>query len=206
MWRWNFGYIDVSKVAINSRSPGWNRMRFASIVTLIWYSYREANLATKQIPSLEFFLIRVSGENKNAVSRRLAGIGTLEDLGGTDAFLLHSTKKSTNSKTVWLGIRDAVGPAVIIQPVLLDEQHKPHYPTGEISVRFNETLSDEELMQFAAKHRLRLRARNEFVPQQAVFELSDPAQTYLPEVVEELTQTQQTKEVWANTLSHYERF
>jgi len=170
---------------------------------LIQLQWREG-LAVKQIPSAELFVVRVTGDDKNAASDRLASIGKMKELSGTDSILL-SAKKSTDSKAAWRHIRHALGSSAMIQPVLLDEQGNPHYPNGEISVRFNEVLSDKVLRQFAAKHKLRLRARNEFIPQQAMFELSDPARTYLPEVLHELTQTKETKEVWANTLSHYKR-
>src|SRR5262245_24544796 len=164
-----------------------------------------AVLAVKQTPSTESFVVSVPAEDKDAVSRRLAVIGDLKDLRGTDALVVHTAQKSTDSKAAWLSIRDAAGSFAMVQPVLLDEHHNQHYPTGEISVRFNEVLSDKLLRQFAAKHKLRLRTRNEFVPQQAVFELRDPVGTYLPEVIQELIETKQTKEVWANTLSRYKR-
>jgi hypothetical protein len=43
------------------------------------------------------------------------------------------------------------------------------------------------------------------VPQQAVFQPSDPAKIYLPDLVDEIASATGTREVWANTLSHYRR-
>jgi hypothetical protein len=91
------------------------------------------------------------------------------------------------------------------QPALVDETGAAHLPTGEISVRFHEAQPDERLQEFADEHGLRLRDRNEFVPQQAVFQPADLASSYIPRLVRELAQTEDTKAVWANTLIRFHR-
>jgi hypothetical protein len=77
--------------------------------------------------------------------------------------------------------------------------------TGEISVRFTAVLKDEELHLFAAEHGLKLLRRNEFVPQQAVFQPLDASRSSLPEIVRRLEREKRAQSVWANTLSQYER-
>jgi hypothetical protein len=129
-------------------------------------------------------------------------LGCVEPLAGTDALLLSLT---TDRDESWRQAQDIVGETGTVQPVLVDEEGEAHYPTGEISIRFGEPLGDDELRRFASRHKLRLLRRNEFVPQQAVFQpLDDPA-GYLPEIVKKIERQGAAKAVWANTLSRYQR-
>ena len=91
------------------------------------------------------------------------------------------------------------------EPVLLDERNEPQLPTGEISVRFTRSLSDEELETFAAEHALRLRSRNEFVPEQATFRRANPRSTSLQELLPSLSAAPGVRSAFANTLSRYRR-
>jgi hypothetical protein len=150
-------------------------------------------------------VVRPSEGRRNSLDERLAALGEAEELKGGDALVLRVASSSTDAKAAWRRVHKSVGAIATIQPVLLDEAGEPHYPTGEISVRFDQTPSDQALRKFATAHGLLLRSRNEFVPQQAVFQPGDPTKIYLPDLVNELTSAKGTREVWANTLSHYRR-
>lgn len=76
-------------------------------------------------------------------------------------------------------------------------------PTGEITVRFQETLDDRQLQRFASGYGLRLLRRNELVPQQAVFQPEDRSD--LRSLVRTIEGDGSTKAVWLNTLSRYTR-
>jgi hypothetical protein len=76
-------------------------------------------------------------------------------------------------------------------------------PTGEITVRFRETPDEKQLQRFASGYGLRLLRRNEFVPQQAVFQPADRSD--LPALVRTIEGDGSTKAVWLNTLSRYTR-
>jgi hypothetical protein len=162
-------------------------------------------LAVRYVPSADLFVVRPGEGKRNSLDGRLAALGEAEELKGGEALVLRVASSSTDAKAAWRRVHKSVGAAATIQPVLLDQEGEPHYPTGEISVRFHQTPSDQELQKFAAAHGLRLRGRNEFVPQQAVFQPSDPAKIYLPDLVDEIASATGTREVWANTLSHYRR-
>lgn len=75
--------------------------------------------------------------------------------------------------------------------------------TGEITVRFRETPDEKQLQRFASGYGLHLLRRNEFVPQQAVFQPSDRSD--LPALVRTIEGDGSTKAVWLNTLSRYTR-
>jgi hypothetical protein len=117
--------------------------------------------------------------------------------------LLQVRQKTPDSKATWELVRKKIG-GEIVHPVLLDESGYHQYPTGEISVRFQSNPSDTQLKRFAASHNLRLRSRNEFIPQQVIFELLKPGERYIPELVEEIAGDKNVQYAWANTLSRFE--
>ena len=86
---------------------------------------------------------------------------------------------------------------------VLHREQPPAIPTGEITVRFRETPDEKQLQRFASGYGLRLLRRNEFVPQQAVFQPADRSD--LPALVRTIEGDGSTKAVWLNTLSRYTR-
>jgi hypothetical protein len=156
----------------------------------------------RQAPSNHLFVVHA--QDQTAVAQRLSALGNAQPLIGAGALLL-TLPAAGDARSAWSQAREAVGSAGTVQPVLLDEGGDPHYPTGEISVRFKEAPGEEELRRFAARHDLRLVRRNEFVPQQAVFQPLDGSGSYLPELVEKLEGEEGTQAAWANTLSQYQR-
>jgi hypothetical protein len=157
----------------------------------------------QQVPSSNFFVVRPLDNQKSAVADRLASVGTVEKLPGEDLLLLKTRQTASDPEAAWRDVRAALEEMVSVQPVLLDETGELHYPTGEVTVRFYQTPTEEEVQQLAAKYHLRLRNRNRFMPQQVIFNLAD--QCYLPKLVEEIARQDKVKTAWANTLSRYKR-
>lgn len=160
----------------------------------------------KQDPSDHLFVVDTPHDRESAVER-LSPLGTVTPLEGNDRLLLLSIPAGDEGdpESRWVHAKELLGDLGTVQPVLLDELGEAHFPTGEISVRFHEAPADDRLQKFAEEHGLRLRDRNELVPQQAVFRPADPSSSYLPKVVQELAQTHDTKAVWANTLTRFRR-
>ena len=161
-------------------------------------------MAEKLTPSSDQFVVRVKTSARPAAARRLASVGTVEELQGGDALLIRAGKTG-KGRSAWDAVKRAAGAGATVQPVLLDADGQPHFPTGEISVRFEKAPSDDQLQQFAAAHGLRLRDRNELAPQQAVFLPAEATDGYLPDLVNELANEDGTKAAWANTQSRYRR-
>jgi hypothetical protein len=159
----------------------------------------------QQVPSSIFFVVRPTDNQKSAVADRLASVGTVEKLPGEDLLLLQTRQTASDPEAAWRDVRVALEETVSVQPVLVDETGELHYPTGEVTVRFYQPPTEEELQQLAAKYHLRLRNRNRFMPQQVVFNLADGNQCYLPILVEEIAGQDKVKTAWANTLSRYKR-
>lgn len=162
-------------------------------------------MPARQIPSEDCFVINVDPAAARAVCEELAGLGAVEALEGSDLVLLELGRPAADLRAAWQRIVEGSRAAEWVAPLLLDESGEPHYPTGEVSVRFPEPRSDDELARFGATHGLRLRHRNEFVPEQAVFEPVDPRRTFLPDLVRSLGDEAGVAAVWANTTSRYRR-
>ncbi len=159
----------------------------------------------KQIPKADLFVVHLMTQNKEEVSRRLKSIGSTEDLGEDNTLLLRVNRKFSRPQAGWQQLTKLIGSSGTVQPVLSDETGQPHYPTGELTVRFLKKPSNKDLKEFGSRYGLRLRDRNEFVPEQAAFQVTDPAASYLPDLVQQIAADKTIKSAWANTLSHYKR-
>jgi hypothetical protein len=159
----------------------------------------------KQHPSRSEYVVSLSDDEREALARRIGSRGSIETLkGSSNLTLIKLTEPSEDARQAWEQAHTAVGGAAQVQPVLLDPEGKPQYPTGEVSVRFRTALAEPELREFAERHRLRLLRRNEFAPEQAVFEPVEKDR-YLPDLVDELSTASEARLAWANTMASYDK-
>jgi len=159
-----------------------------------------------QHPSANAFVVRIKPKGRSAARERLAALGEIEEVeGGGGMLMLRVAGKSSDPKAAWKRALSLLRGAGSVQPVLLDEDGRPTFPTGEVTVRFKRELSDAELREFAAAKGLSFRRRNEFVREQAIFEPARPEKIYLPDVVEEIAEGEEIRRAWANTLARYTR-
>jgi len=158
----------------------------------------------KQSPSDHLFIVRIDPGNQVEATQRLALLGRLQPLDGCEALLLSLRVTPAHSRSAWRRAQEIVGKAGSVQPVLIDETGEPHYPTGEISVRFKALPDEDRLLRFADDHGLLLLRRNQLVREQVVFKLLDSS-SYLPDLVQQIEREDVAKAVWANTFSHYQR-
>lgn len=111
-----------------------------------------------------------------------------------------------DARESWDQVRDSLGGDVGVDPVFLDEDLAKRYPSGTITVRFPHPLSDTELTAWCERHRLRVMARNKYVPNQISFQPLDHARQFLPDLLAELRRESVVgMDVWPETLSHYQR-
>ncbi len=164
--------------------------------------------ASGQRASPNMFVVSVGPDKKEkeSATQRLAQLGEVEELkGGRGLLLLRVGSGASSPKLVWRRAAQLLGGAGRAMPVLLDETGAPMYPTGEVTVRFKRSLSDKELRVFARAHGLNLARRNEFVPEQAVFQPAQQAEPYLPDLIKEVARSGEAKRAWANTLAQFTR-
>jgi len=111
----------------------------------------------------------------------------------------------------WTLVDEATGTWVLrahdarpdLLPLLRDRDGVAHYPTGEVTVRFDRSPADTALRAFAKAHRVRLARRNALEPRQAVF--APVAHEWLPDVVARLAGAPGVARAWPVTVSRYER-
>jgi hypothetical protein len=163
-------------------------------------------VTTRLSPARDRFVVHVSAERAAQVEKALGTAGRVEDLleGGLRVVQL-AAEGAEDVESTWDRLRAAVGPEGWVSPVLVDAVNEPHYPTGDVTVRFAHEPPDTELEAFAADHQLRVKARNAFVRQQVTFEPVDRSRTYLPGLVARLAEANGVRTAWANTRSAYRR-
>lgn len=158
-----------------------------------------------QKPSKDLFVVSAK-HGREKVEKLLKDLGEVEELQGSDNLLLVHLRKGTSAaKKAWESVRKKLGEEEVVHPVLVDESGHHQYPTGEINVRFQSAPSDAQLKRFAASHGMRLHSRNEYVPEQAIFEPLKAGEQYVPELVQEISGETNIKQAWANTLSRFKR-
>jgi hypothetical protein len=161
-------------------------------------------MASSQLPSPSEFVVNVpEGGIEDALA---AGSGEVKPGPMLDdhTFLVELPSPE-DPRTAWRRLVDQFGSATWVSPVVVDDGSVPHYPTGDVTVRFRTPPSNADLEAFAASNGLELNARNEFVAEQASFRPRDRRGTYLPDLVKQLERDDAVGTVWLNTKSVYKR-
>ena len=153
-------------------------------------------------PATDLFVIRVPAAH---IADAVASLGTVEKLGTTEPLYVLTLITPQPARDAWVAVAKALGGKRAAYPVLIDGDGAPHYPTGEITVRFEQTPSDADVNAFANAHRLKLERANEVAPKQFVFAPIAPAAEFLPDLVARLAAQTGVRSAWANTLSNYRR-
>lgn len=154
------------------------------------------------MPSDHQFVVCPSVSGK--ARQDLTQLGDAETL-TPDLLLVRAPHPSRDAKRAWRALLARAPEVEWAAPVLLDEAGEPHYPTGDVTVRFDHTPSDDELATFAHRHGLDRCRRNEFVATQMSCSPADARGTYLPELVSTLSDAPGVIAAWPGTRSRYRR-
>jgi hypothetical protein len=160
-------------------------------------------MAEKLVPAPERFVIRTADRDA-PVSNEVRALGDVEPLTPNQALHVLSMKTGQTGERAWKALTGALGGGSAY-PVLIDGDGAEHYPTGEVTVRFEEKPSPALLESLARDQQVELVRENEFAPQQFVVVSRDPNKEYLPRLVERLSGYPGVRSAWANTLSRYRR-
>jgi hypothetical protein len=136
--------------------------------------------------------------------RTFASRAAAEELTG-GLFVVRAPHPARDAKSAWRALLAQEPDVEWAAPVLLDESGEPHYPTGDVAVRFDHAPSDDELQAFARRHGLGACRRNEFVAAQVSCTPVDSRGIYLPELVTALQRAPGVVAAWASTRSRYRR-
>jgi len=155
-------------------------------------------------PAADQFVLRLARPSE-PLPEAIAKLGHVEAIGPGQPLYLVRVEPHGAIRQSWRTLVHGLGGDAFAYPVLLDRDGAPHYPTGEVTVRFARTPTPAELDAFAKGHRLRLLRANDFAPQQFVLEPLDRAHDFLPDLVARLCAAPGIRSAWANTLSRYRR-
>jgi hypothetical protein len=159
-------------------------------------------------PSSTTFVVR--GEKLAKLTRRARQLARCEEIelfrDDEQLLLLTLTGEADDPRLAWEYVQKSIGAEAVVAPVLIDETGHTLYPTGTVHVRFDHTPSDDELQEFATTYRLGIRDRNRYQPAQVSFSIVHPSDTYLPELVDRLSDAPGIKAAWQETKAQYRRY
>ena len=159
---------------------------------------------SRQDPVADRFVVKPAAA-ANQIRRAAESPRSSSELDGSGLRIVQLKDAEPNPRTAWRTLLDADPSLEWAAPVLIDRDQHAHFPTGDVSVRFDHALAIEELEHFAAEHRVRVLARNEFVPEQVSFRPLQPREEYLPDLVRAIGDAPGVRAAWANTSSRYQR-
>jgi hypothetical protein len=155
-------------------------------------------------PAPDEFVLRVAASDKDALARARK-LGTVESLESAPQLYLLRVTPGKTPREAWQSAVRELGDALLVFPVLYDRGGTPHYPTGEVTVRFEAPPTESDLRHFCDAQGVRFLRRNEFVAQQVVCEPVDAACEFLPDLVMRIAAQPGVRRAWANTFSRYRR-
>ena len=159
----------------------------------------------EQEPSANEFVVQGPPPGSAVANSEPESVHPKQQLDDSGASLIEFQCSSKDPRVAWQQLLADYAGAQWAAPVLVDGGGSKHFPTGDVTVRLKRAFSDDELNEFAVRHGLEMRDRNEFVAEQASFRPTDLRKTFLPDLVFELEKEEDVSAVWANTRSYYER-
>jgi hypothetical protein len=158
-------------------------------------------------PSSTRFVARLPQATRAEIA--FAGLQSLaryEPISGHPQLWLISLKRpARNPRAAWEKLRTVLGAEVALAPALVDEEQNIRLPTGTVIARFAQDPTDAELAAFGDELGLRVVERNKFVPKQVSFR-PEKHDAFLPELVDRVRRARPgLVNVWADTLSQYQR-
>jgi hypothetical protein len=163
-----------------------------------------AHVAERLEPATDRCVIRAP-DGAAHLAAALASLGTVEQLVTTEPLHVLTLATPQPAADAWAAVQKALGGKHAAYPVLIDSDGAPHYPTGDITVRFEQTPSAGDVKAFGDAHGLKLARANELAPKQFVYAPVAPAAEFLPDLVARLASQPGVRSAWANTLSVYRR-
>ena len=89
--------------------------------------------------------------------------------------------------------------------VIVDEDGRYRYPTGLLSLRFDNDASEQKLQSVASTYGLEFVGRAKFTKQQALFKPAGGSDVFLPDVSGKIEDDEQIEAVWFDAESAFTR-
>lgn len=137
---------------------------------------------------------------------RLDGLASVEPLGGrTPGWVVKLNKSPKSARAGWFDLHRVLGPDFVVLPAMVDDDGRYRYPTGLLSLRFDNDASEQKLQNVAHTYGLEFVGRAKFTRQQALFKPAAGSDVFLPDVSGKIEDDKQVEAVWFDAESAFVR-
>ncbi len=137
---------------------------------------------------------------------RLDGLASVEPLGGrTPGWVVKLNKSPKSARAGWFDLHRVLGPDFVVLPAMVDDDGCYRYPTGLLSLRFDNDASEQKLQNVASTYGLEFVGRAKFTRQQALFKPAAGSDVFLPDVSGKIEDDKQVEAVWFDAESAFVR-
>ncbi len=134
---------------------------------------------------------------------RLLDVAPLK--GGRRGWLVRVAGSAKSQRRAWNALRKELGEEFSVIPALGDANAGYSYPTGYLSLRFEDGATREQLQNVARHHNLKLIRREQFTQKQALFKPENAAEAFLPSLIDKIAKDKTVDDVWLDAESVYQR-
>jgi hypothetical protein len=134
---------------------------------------------------------------------RLLDVAPLK--GGRRGWLVRVACSAKTQRQAWDTLRKELGEEFSVIPALGNARAGYSYPTGYLSLRFEDGATREKLQDVARHHNLKLVRREQFTQKQALFKPENAAEAFLPSLIDRIAKDKAVDDVWLDAESVYQR-
>ena len=134
---------------------------------------------------------------------RLLDVAPLK--GGRRGWLVRVAGSAKSQRQAWNALRKELGEKFSVIPALGDADGGYSYPTGYLSLLFEDGATRERLQDVARHHNLKLVRREQFTQKQALFKPENAAEAFLPSLIDKIAKDKTVDDVWLDAESVYQR-
>ncbi len=153
------------------------------------------------------FVVRPVAPTTQADSlSRLDGLASVKALGGRmPGWVVKLNKSPKTAREGWRNLHRLLGPDFVVLPAMIDDRGHYRYPTGLLSLRFDNDASEQKLHSVASAYGLEFVGRAKFTRQQALFKPAAGSDVFLPDVSGKIEDDAQIEAVWFDAESAFTR-
>lgn len=162
--------------------------------------------SNQRISTKEFVVHLAAKAKASEVRKKVEQVGSWYEVPGhADTYVVKADAAFASPREGWEKLCKAVGSHGEVLPVFITAEGESQYSVGTVHLRFATPPSDAELKDWLPAG-VRVKERNEYVPQQIAVEAANPRQQFLPDMLTELQQQSgQEVQIWPETLQAFRR-
>jgi hypothetical protein len=153
------------------------------------------------------FVVRPAAASANVADlARLEGKASVEPLASRmPGWVVRLNRPPRTAREGWRSLRRWLGDAFVVLPAIVDGAGRHRYPTGLLSLRFEDETGDDALREVAETYGLELVGRQKFTRHQALFRPAAGTDVFLPDISGRIAHDAQVEAVWFDAESAFNR-